>query len=128
MKRAERLHGPGGAGVGARLLGGLMRAVSLLTPGTDGLEAEADNGCMIAESDTTQDPCITVPSGPGVGVILTAMWTSGAACTFLGFFVGGWSYFSTFGGRCIDALLRDYVSVSFYLPHSMTLTHHVFCP
>ncbi len=49
-----RLHGPCGAGVGARSLGGLVHAASLLTSaGTDGPGAEADNGCTIRESNTT---------------------------------------------------------------------------
>lgn len=71
-----------------------------------GPSAEADTGieCGIRDSDTTYDPCIAWVPTPGVGVILTAMWTSGASCAILGFLVGGRSDFVIFGGKNILAL------------------------
>jgi len=69
--------------------------------------------------DTAYDTAVPFPSE---GTMLTAMWTG--TCDILGFFVGGWSYFLTFGGWYFIAVPRafDYGEFCLLFTENFSLT------
>ena len=78
----DESRNPGGS---ARAL--LDSVCGAICTACDGPWEGADDDCAIGVSDTMYDPSIAELA---VGVMFTAMWTSGTPAVF-GFFDGGWS-------------------------------------